>query len=50
MQHYNIPTRLMDITDNLLVGLFFAIEQIQQVDGELNCSETKYIRLKIYQK
>ena len=49
MQHYNIPTRLMDITDNLLVGLFFAIESNQQVDGELivlkqNISELKYTR------
>ena len=49
MQHYNIPTRLMDITDNLLVGLFFAIESNQQVDGELivlkqNISDLKYTR------
>lgn len=49
MQHYNIPTRLMDITDNLLVGLFFAVESNQNADGELivlnkKISDIKYTR------
>uniref|UniRef100_UPI0022E6EAA3 FRG domain-containing protein n=1 Tax=Lactococcus lactis TaxID=1358 RepID=UPI0022E6EAA3 len=48
MQHYGIPTRLMDITENLLTGLYFAVET-DDVDGELivfsvNTSKVKYTR------
>ena len=46
MQHYNVPTRLMDITDNLLVGVFFAIESNDEKDGELIVLQEKKDDLK----
>lgn len=35
MQHYGMPTRLLDITRNLLVALFFACESQPESYGEL---------------
>ncbi len=35
LQHYGIPTRLMDITENALVALFFACEGSPDKDGEV---------------
>jgi len=35
MQHYGMPTRLLDITQNLLVALFFACESQPKNHGEL---------------
>ncbi|MHA5498444.1 FRG domain-containing protein [Pseudomonas aeruginosa] len=35
MQHYGLPTRLLDITANSLVALFFACTDLQETDGEV---------------
>lgn len=35
MQHYSMPTRLLDVTTNLLVAIFFAADSINDRDGEI---------------
>ena len=40
MQHYGLPTRLLDFTSNPLVALYFACESLYQKDGRIICHYT----------
>lgn len=47
MQHYSLPTRLLDITTSVLTALYFTIEDNKEKDGEIiiykvNEKEVKY--------
>lgn len=33
LQHYGFPTRVLDVTQNPLVALYFALEEVELKDG-----------------
>lgn len=48
MQHYGLPTRLLDLTYNPLVGLYFACWNDEQKDGDFIRLKLRKSRLKYF--
>jgi hypothetical protein len=48
MQHYGVPTRLLDVTTNALVALYFACDDNKDVDGVVYVIKTDESRIKQY--
>lgn len=48
MQHYSLPTRLLDISSNPLIALYFACKSTAQTDGEVIFFKLKKDEIKYY--
>lgn len=48
MQHYSLPTRLLDITSNPLVALYFACDSNPKKDGEVVVFKIPKLEIKFY--
>ncbi len=48
MQHYGFPTRLLDITENPLVALYFAITSKEKKDGCVKVINIPHASIKHY--
>ncbi len=48
MQHYKLPTRLLDLTGNPLVALFFAVYKEPKKDGEVLIFKVPKNKIKYY--
>ena len=48
MQHYNMPTRLMDVTSNALIALYFCCENESSNPGEVVLLDIKEDKRKYY--
>ena len=46
LQHYGAPTRLIDVTKNAFVGLWFAVEKHDETDGRLLAFDVSDRRIK----
>lgn len=48
MQHYGVPTRLLDVTTNALVALYFACESNPDADGVVYIIEAEELSIRRY--